>query len=334
MKKVCPSCGEENKPDARICEYCTMAIDDDSAPHVEPISPYDDLFSDDVIPEKPKDKPKPLKGPVLEPDTDVPEPVRHHRMKLSLPRDRDMAFLIGIIGVGIFLVLALFFLPTPSVQEKEVVQVPEVTLEVTKEVIESTPTEAPDVQSGTGYTLFDNFSDKESGWGSYESDTFLKYYSQGEYHMIQKGEDLSDRALLGKDVTDFMVEAEARLDSGPLTGQYGIIFRFDNGNYYSFGINGRGWFTVRKHMDGKVYELIPLTETYILNKGYAKNRLGVKAEGNVLSLYINGKMVRAIADTSLTHGDVGFFVSRLSEQGFVKEQPVHVAFDNFKFGEL
>ncbi|OQB35685.1 MAG: hypothetical protein BWY05_01285 [Euryarchaeota archaeon ADurb.Bin165] len=45
-------------------------------------------------------------------------------------------------------------------------------------------------------------------------------------------------------------------------------------------------------------------------------------------------MVRAIGDTSLTHGDIGFFVSRLGEQGFVKEQPVHVAFDNFKFGKL
>ena len=113
-----------------------------------------------------------------------------------------------------------------------------------------------------------------------------------------------------------------------------MIFRFDNGNYYSFGINGRGWFTVRKHMDGKVYEMIPLTETYILNKGYETNRLGIKAEGNTLSLYINGKMVRAISDTSFTHGDIGFFVSRLAEQGFIKEQPVHVAFDNFKFGEI
>jgi hypothetical protein len=333
MKKVsCPSCGKENRPDARTCAYCAMPIDDKSAPHVEPISPYDDLFSDDIIPEKPQPKAKPLKGPVLEPDADFEEPAGRKRMQIPLLANRDMAFLAGIIGVGIILILAVFFLPsTPPDQTS--VQVPEITPEVTREIIE-TPKPTPDVQSGTGYTQFDNFSDKESGWGSYESDTFLKYYSGGEYHMIQKGEDLSDRALLGKDVTDFVAEVETRLDSGPLTGQYGMIFRFDNGNYYSFGINGRGWFTVRKHMDGKVYEMIPLTETYILNKGYETNRLGIKAEGNTLSLYINGKMVRAISDTSLTHGDIGFFVSRLAEQGFIKEQPVHVAFDNFKFGEI
>ncbi len=72
------------------------------------------------------------------------------------------------------------------------------------------------------------------------------------------------------------------------------------------------------HMDGKVYEMIPLTETDILNKGYEANQFGIEAEGNTLSLYINGKMVRAIGDTSFTHGDIGFFVPRLSEQGFVK----------------
>lgn len=334
MKKVyCPSCGKENRPDARTCAYCAMPIDDEPVPHVEPISPYDDLFSDDVIPNQPKPKEKTLKGPVLEPDADFSEPAKKSRMQIPLPGNRDMAFLAGIVGVGIILILALFFLPSAPAPEQEPVQAPVVTPEVTTEIIE-TPKQTPDIQSGTGYTLFDNFSDKESGWGTYESDTFLKYYSGGEYHMIQKGEDLSDRALLGKDVADFALEVDTRLDSGPLTGQYGMIFRFDDGNYYSFGINGRGWFTVRKHMDGKVYEMIPLTETYILNKGYEANRLGVKAEGNTLSLYINGKMVRALADTSLTHGDIGFFVSRLSEQGFVKEQPVHVAFDNFKFGEL
>ena len=310
-----------------------MPIDEEPAPHVEPISPYDDLFSDDIIPEEPKPQEKPLKGPVLEPDTDFPEPTTKSRIQIPLPANRDMAFLAAIVGVGIILILALFFLPSAPAPEQEPVQVPTITPEVTREIVE-TPEQTPDIQSGAGYTQFDNFSDKESGWGTYESDTFLKYYSGGEYHMIQKGEDLSDRALLGKDNADFAIEVETQLDSGPLTGQYGMIFRFDDGNYYSFGINGRGWFTVRKHMDGKVYEMIPLTETYILNKGYETNRLGITAEGNTLSFYINGKMVRALADTSLTHGDIGFFVSRLSEQGFVKEQPVHVTFDNFKFGEL
>jgi len=119
-----------------------------------------------------------------------------------------------------------------------------------------------------------------------------------------------------------------------MTGQYGIIFRFSDDDHYLFGINGRGWFTVTKHVDGKVYELIPLTETYILNKGYVTNKLGVKTEGNTMSLYINGKMVRAISDTSITHGDVGFFVARLSEKGYVKEQGVKVSFDDFSYKEL
>jgi hypothetical protein len=311
-----------------------MPTDEDTTPQVEPISPYDDLFSDDVIPESSKPV-KPARGPVLEPDYFTPEPAKDEQKKFTLPAIREIAFLAGVIGVGLILILVLFFLPSAPAPGLETESLPYVTPAVTREE-PATPeqTSGSGSQPVKGYTLFDNFSDKESGWGTYEGKTFLRYYSQGEYHMIQKGNDLSDRALLGKDTADFILEADARLDSGPLTGQYGIIFRFDDGKYYSFGINGRGWFTIRKHMGGKVYELIPLTETYILNKGYTSNRLGVKAEGNTISLFINGKMVRAIGDTSLTHGDIGFFVSRLGEQGFVKEQPVHVAFDNFKFGEL
>jgi len=336
MNKVrCPSCGKEVKPGTSTCEYCKKPIPtDEQVPRVEPISPYDDLFSDDIIPEKPKGTSH-LKGPVLPPDFDFTEPQEQKGWKIPVPASRDMLFLVGIIGIGIIFVLALFFMPPAPVpdagNDSAVVIAPNASNESTQE---STPVQTQESTMATGYTLFDNFSDKESGWGTYDRDTFLKYYSDGEYHMIQKGEDLSDRALLGKDAENFIAEVETRLDSGPLTGQYGLIFRFSDGNYYSFGINGRGWFTVRKHIDGKVYELIPLTETYILNKGYEKNRLGVRAEGNTLSLYINGKMVRAIGDTSLTGGDIGFFVSRLSEEGYIKEQAVHAAFDNFKYGEL
>ena len=309
-----------------------MPVDEDPTPQVEPISPYDDLFSDDVIPEESKSKEKSLKGPVLEPDNGSDESDKENQREFSPPTNRNLAFIAGIIGIGIIFIFALFFLSPSFGPDLKTEPMTNITPVVTKEET-VTPEKTPE-KAEKGYTQFDNFSDKESGWGSYEGETFLRYYSQGEYHMIQKGENLSDRALLGKNVTDFILEVDTRFDSGPLTGQYGIIFRFDNGKYYSFGINGRGWFTIRKHIEGKVYELIPLTETYILNKGYTSNRLGIKAEGNTLSLYINGKMVRAIGDTSLTQGDIGFFVSRLEEQGFVKEQPVHVAFDNFKYREL
>ncbi|MGV8111090.1 hypothetical protein [Methanospirillum sp.] len=338
MQKVhCPSCGREIRPDSDLCDYCKNPVTGQKqTPVVEPISPYDDLFSDDVIPEKPKKVKPPIKGPELPSDLDFSEPAYKKGGSVPVLANREILFVAGIVSIVVILLIALFFLPTtpPSDVQSNMTSVeiaPENTTTTTEPI---TPVPTQKSTSEDGFSVFDNFSDKESGWGSYESDSFLRYYSSGEYHMIQKGEDLSDRVLFGKDVENFVTNVDARLDSGPLTGQYGIIFRFDNGNYYSFVINGRGWYSVRKHIDGKIYELIPLTETYILNKGYETNKLGVKAEGNTLSMYINGKMVRAIGDTSISHGDVGFYVSRLAEQGFVKEQPVHVAFDNFKYGEL
>jgi len=333
--QVCPSCGKEQKTHSNTCEYCGAVIPvGKQDPLVEPISPYDDLFSDDIIPDKPLNRPE-IKGPVLPPDDEFFEPEPESKPNFSFPGHRELMFIGGIALAGIIIIMLLVFMPSPPPDSLTVGDEFNQTsvIENTSEVTEET-TSVPTMESSSGYSFSDGFSNKESGWGEYTSDTFMRYYSQGEYHMIQKGEDMLDKVLLGEDAKNFEVEVKTRLDSGPMTGQYGIIFRFSDDDHYLFGINGRGWFTVTKHVDGKVYELIPLTETYILNKGYVTNKLGVKTEGNTMSLYINGKMVRAISDTSITHGDVGFFVARLSEKGYVKEQGVKVSFDDFSYKEL
>ena len=340
-KRRCPSCGKELAPHVQTCELCGMTIPGSGQePLVEPISPYDDLFSDDIVPPKPGPGMTDRSKPVLIPEGDFKEQSRDPSQKpvwtIPLPARRDVLFLVGIGVIGIILLSVLFFIPHPpadsGISNTTSIETPVSPVPTTSSP--KTTLKPEDTESSHGYTRTDYFTDKTSGWGTSDNDVAMRYYSQGEYHIIQKGEDSKELALYGNDAKNFVAEVKTRLDSGPLTGQYGLIFRFSDDDYYSFGINGRGWFTVQKQIDGKVYDLIPLTETYILNKGYVTNTLGIKADGNTLTMYINGKMVRAISDTSLTHGDVGLFVSRLSEKGYVKEQAVHVSFDNFKYGEL
>lgn len=112
---------------------------------------------------------------------------------------------------------------------------------------------------------------------------------------------------------DFGIEIEAQPEDKERL-LYGIYFREQrkNGrrNCYSFGVTPSGRYYLNKMIDGQVVHpyLIDIALTPYLNKGAAKNRLGVLAEGNRISLYINGNLVRTVVDDSLQYGYAGLMV--------------------------
>lgn len=325
----CPSCGAKRDEDLPRCSACGHEFSEGKADgvidEIDPFYPETapgeyDIFDDIPPPQKP-----PEKTPEKQPDTQV-VPTPSGSLPAGIP---PLAFIGGIILIAILALSVIFILPglsapdTPSLPDREALHIEPPGEEEPEPVLEEAKKEP-------SFMIYDDFSDPASGFGTYESDNFMRYYSRGEYHIIQKGENMSGSALLGGDYTNFFMEVDTRLQGGPLTGRYGLVFRTSDEGRYSFEINGRGWYTVKKRVDGKVYDLIPLTETYILKKGYTVNKLGVMAEGDQLSFFINDSLMRVITDASLTHGDAGFTVSKLAEQGYIGEQGVHVAFDNFR----
>jgi len=320
----CPSCGAERNGDLPRCSACgdefsegiaAWVIDEIDPFYPETIPGEYDIFDDIPPPEKPPEK-RPVEPVVTTPERSLPA---------GIP---PLAFVGVIVLIALLALSAIFILPGLSGPQSPVV--PDTSAPYTEPVLEEEPDKASEEEREPEFMIYDDFSDPASGFGTYESDTFMRYYSRGEYHVIQKGENMSGSALLGGDYANFFMEVDTRLQAGSLTGRYGLVFRTSDEGRYTFEINGRGWYTVKKRVDGKVYDLIPLTETYILKKGYTVNKLGVLAEGDQISLFINDSLVRVITDASLTHGDAGFTVSRLAEQGYIGEQGVHVAFDNFR----
>jgi len=110
---------------------------------------------------------------------------------------------------------------------------------------------------------------------------------------------------------DFGAEAEGQATGGSYA-EYGIVFRVSGDQasrtYYIFGVNTDGKYYLQKKVDGQWADPDPVpatASTYV--KSQAKNRLGVLAQGNKLSLYVNGFLVKTVTDDSSEEGMVGVY---------------------------
>jgi hypothetical protein len=110
---------------------------------------------------------------------------------------------------------------------------------------------------------------------------------------------------------DFGVEVEAQA-VGNDYAEYGIILRVsgdsDTRTYYIFGVTTDGKYYMQKKVSGQWADKDPAPSAasqYIKPK--AKNTLGVLAQGNKLSLYINRFLVKTVTDDSADSGHVGVF---------------------------
>jgi hypothetical protein len=107
-------------------------------------------------------------------------------------------------------------------------------------------------------------------------------------------------------------------------GEYGIVTRRDDKNYYQFLVSDSGYFKIRKHDDDGWTTLVDWTENDVIEQGAnVVNRLQVLSNGADQLFYVNGIYVGGVTDTSFTSGQVGLMA------GSYAEGPnVHVVFDN------
>lgn len=111
---------------------------------------------------------------------------------------------------------------------------------------------------------------------------------------------------------DFGAEIEAQPTSSGYV-EYGIIFRIsgetDTRSYYLYGVTSEGKYFLQKKVDGKWADADPVstTSSQLIKQGQAKNKLGVRAQGSQIMLYINGTLVKTVNDVSISSGTLGVF---------------------------
>lgn len=120
--------------------------------------------------------------------------------------------------------------------------------------------------------------------------------------------------------SDFYLEATFRTHSCAGSDLYGIVFRASKENAgYFFGVtcDGRYNLTYRDLNNDIQNELISMKAASAIQAGSDQvNRLGVFAQRDKISLYINGSLIDEVTDSTRSSGYFGAFVAANQTAGF------------------
>jgi hypothetical protein len=114
-------------------------------------------------------------------------------------------------------------------------------------------------------------------------------------------------------ISNFYLEASFQTANCMKTDHFGMIFRVPDINAanqgYFFGIQCDGKYYLKVFAEDVMTSIVyPKANSAIRIDQDAVNRLGVMAEQDKLSLYINGILVREVNDTHFPRGGFGIFV--------------------------
>lgn len=169
----------------------------------------------------------------------------------------------------------------------------------------------------TASVLFqDDFSSeqasKENGWNFRSTDVVETTWSLNKLAMKVKQKEKLNTTCFNQTFQNFAAEIEAQ-PGGDAGTEYGIVFRFRGNpdNYLMFGARLDGSLYLLKIENDKMVYAAPTKYTLParIQSGAVKNRLGVIADGALLSLYVNGDFFQTvIVDAPSQNGFVCAFV--------------------------
>lgn len=107
----------------------------------------------------------------------------------------------------------------------------------------------------------------------------------------------------------FQLSARMIVAEAPAGIAYGLVFNLDDDDYYYFKVTQSGEYALYLHQKAGFEALISETETADVQRGAsATNWLAVITRGDLLELYINGRLQDSLIDTTLRGGGIGLAV--------------------------
>jgi hypothetical protein len=114
-------------------------------------------------------------------------------------------------------------------------------------------------------------------------------------------------ALPSRTFDDFRWEIDARLVPPSTDGFVFLDFRRQaNGDRYTLVLDpDAGAFLLARNVGPNLVKLIDWRKETAINHGTSRNRVGVRAQGNIIQVLINGRFVGQHMDSALKSGQIG-----------------------------
>jgi len=161
-------------------------------------------------------------------------------------------------------------------------------------------------------------------WSTSNSPYAKQWINDGRYHILVECPDYQTCVVAnGPEFANFRLDVDTFVGSCPADNEYGILFRFAQGDScYAFIISADGYIKLSKRLNGGWVTLVPRKRCYTVKLGQASNHLTVIADGPRLSCYVNSGKVLEISDYSFAQGRIGVVAAVDQYTGF------QIAFDN------
>jgi hypothetical protein len=165
--------------------------------------------------------------------------------------------------------------------------------------------------------IFDDFSDSDSGWPTYNGvDGYARYQADAYRIYVDLPNDRLEMTR-GFDIADVYLEATASKVGGADDNLMGLVCRYqDRNNFYFFIISSDGYYGVGKVVGG-VYQLVDgkMLPSQVIKKGASTNNLEATCDGSSFDFWVNGTELASFEDETFQSGDIGMMAGTYTISG-------------------
>jgi hypothetical protein len=194
----------------------------------------------------------------------------------------------------------------------------------TAEALATIEPEAATAGGEGGPVLYsDDFADQQSSSiATATDDSSVRAFVDGGYSITVKKPNLLSWSPLRGSYDDVATEVDTTID-GPELSAAGLIFHFqDDNNFYMFRVAGDSSYKLDMYKDDEQKTLIDWTDEPLIKGPGEVNKLRVETKGDIIRLYVNGKLLDEISDGTFTRGKLALLTSTFDDPN------VTVKFDN------
>lgn len=171
----------------------------------------------------------------------------------------------------------------------------------------------PSLPVGDGSLFRDDFSSDSSGWGTGTDSESSVEYSGGQLVVQMYLDNYFVWSTPGEqDLENIHVEVTATNTTGESATAFGVICNHQvTDTFYYFAITSSGDYAIAKTAVAQDDLFLTNNDQWAVSDQIAKNaasyRIGADCGNGVLTLYVDGKQIDSVSDSSYTKGDVGLF---------------------------